>query len=414
MKIGLISNLYPPFVRGGAEIVAALQAESLKKNWQHVFVISSRPKYNHGPKSYPRSLDIFSVISDEVQEVLVYRFRPGNIYYYLNDFRYPALVRLLWHFLDTFNIFSYQKVQKILRAEKPELVITHNLMGLGFLLPGLLKKLKIKHIHVLHDLQLITPSGLIIKNKENSWEHKFFRWIGYVALMKKLWASPAVVISPSRYLLDTYSKEGFFPRSQKIVLPNPIKNLLSLPKDSHPNLELLYLGQVNKAKGALDLIKIFREIAKADLRLHIVGLGQDMPAAKKLAQDDQRIIFHGWLQRGALEPLLNKVDILVVPSLCYENSPTVIYEALSMGLPVLVADIGGAAELIREDYNGWIFPAGDFSALQNKIMALADQKERLVLLADNCRESVRPYQLDNYTEKLLEIINSNGEAKQKI
>ncbi len=407
MKIGIISNLYPPFVRGGAEIVAAMQAETLKQNWQHVFVISSRPKYSTGAEIGLRRPDLFSIVSDEVNEVLVYRFRPGNIYYYLNDFQYPALVRLLWHLLDTFNIFSYRKVKKILKAEKPEVVLTHNLMGLGFLLPGLLRKLKIKHIHVLHDLQLITPSGLIIKNKENAWEHKFFRGLAYVAVLKRLWASPAVVISPSRYLLDTYTKEGFFPLSQKIVLPNPIKNLTRVVKNISPNLELLYLGQVNKAKGVLALLKIFREISRPDIRLHIVGLGQDLSEAKRLAQGDQRIIFHGWLQHSTLQPLLNKTDVLVVPSLCYENSPTVIYEALSLGLPVLVANIGGAAELIREDYNGWIFPAGDFMALKNKIIALLEQKEKLPLLADNCRESVRPYQLDNYGQKLLEIINRN-------
>jgi len=410
MKIAIISNLYPPLIRGGAEIVAALQAEALKKNWQHVFVISSRPQYVRSPGAGLWSRDFSSVTQDEVNEVLVYRFRPFNLYYYLDDYRYPAPWRLLWHLLDIFNFFSYFQVKKILKKEQPDLVITHNLMGLGFLIPRLLRKLNLKHIHVLHDLQLITPSGLVIKGREDAWQHKFFRALGYVRLMRKLWGSPAAVLSPSRFLLDYYSRQGFFPLSKKIVLPNPITNLISVKKIPSYNLEILYLGQVNRAKGLLDLIKSFRDLKISAARLHIVGLGQDLNQAKSLARGDKRIRFYGWLQRQALAPLLAKMDVLVLPSLCYENSPTVIYEALSMGLPVLTSDIGGAAELIKEGYNGWVFPAGDFQALNNKLSTLYQQRDKLPLLAENCRQSIRPCHIDNYVIKLLEIINNHAQV----
>ncbi|PWB38298.1 MAG: hypothetical protein C3F02_04815 [Parcubacteria group bacterium] len=411
MKIGIISNLYPPFVRGGAEIVAAVQAGALKQSWQHVFVISTRPKYL---RPWTMSLmlpDILDVTTDEVDEVIVYRFRPLNVYYYLDDFKYPGWLRLLWHLVDTFNIFSYRTIKKILLSERPDVVITHNLMGLGFLLPRLLRKLKIRHIHVLHDLQLITPSGLIIKNKEKSWEHGFFTVVGYVRAMKSIWGSPDAVISPSKYLLSAYTKEGFFPYSKKIVLPNPIKSLVQVKRVEKSTLDLLYLGQVSRAKGAPDLIRVFHELSQSDLRLHVVGLGQDMNLAKKIAGGDQRIIFHGWLQHSDLQPLIGQVDVLIVPSLCYENSPTVIYEALSMGLPVLVADIGGAAELIQEDYNGWIFPAGDFTALKSKIINLYNRREKLAELSDNCRQSVADYLVENYSKKLLDVINEHGQTK---
>ena len=174
MKIGIITNLYPPFIRGGAEIIASIEAEGLKKAWQHVFVISSRP-HNVKIKNAPliKSPDFISV--DEVNEVPVFRFSPINIYYYLNDFKYPGFVRMLWHFIDMFNVFTYFKVKKILEKEKPDVIITHNLMGLGFLIPMLLRKLKIKHVHTIHDVQMVTPSGLIIYGKENAWQHKFFK-----------------------------------------------------------------------------------------------------------------------------------------------------------------------------------------------------------------------------------------------
>lgn len=407
MKIGIISNLYPPFIRGGAELVAAMQAEGFKKAWQHVFVISSRPAKVKIYKNTAFNTGLWGKDKDEINNVTVYSFNPVNLYYYLDDFRYPAFIRLFWHIIDTFNIFSYFSVKKILLEEKPDVLITHNLMGIGFLLPRLIKKLKIKHVHIVHDVQLVTPSGLIIKGQEKSFSHKFFKISGYSKLMSKLMGSPDIVVSPSNFLLDFYTKNNFFKNSKKIVLANPIRSLIRIEKRPTPNLELIYLGQINKSKGVLDLIKNFQKIKLPHIRLHIVGAGQDLARAKDLASDDKRIVFHGWLPNDKLAPLLSQMDVMVVPSLCYENSPTVIYESLSMGIPVLAAEIGGVAELVKEGSNGWIFPAGDFDVMLKKINNIYIQRDKIKLLADNCYRSVADSLIDKYIQNLLEIINAD-------
>jgi len=106
-------------------------------------------------------------------------------------------------------------------------------------------------------------------------------------------------------------------------------------------------------------------------------------------------------------PIISKMDVLVVPSLCYENSPTVIYEILALGLPVLAANIGGVAELISEGKNGWTYPAGDFKTLSKKITSIHRQRDKLGNLADNCHRSVEPYLLEKYIEKVLDLANSS-------
>ncbi len=405
MKIAIISNLYSPFLRGGAEIIAQVEAEGLKKAWQHVFVISTRPR---NVKIHGKSIikPVHNTVShDEINEVPIWRFTPINIFYYLNDFKHPSFIRLIWHLLDTFNIFSYWTVKKILLKQKPDVVITHNMMGIGFLLPKLFRKLKIKHVHTLHDVQLVTPSGLIIKDKENNLEHKFFKFIGYIKTMRSLMGSPDIIISPSKFLLDFYNKNKFFPKSKKVVLPNPIKDSLNIHKQSSYNLELVFLGQVNKSKGVLDLITNFKKLKHKYIRLHIVGVGADLAKAKKLAGKDKRIIWHGWLPSAQLLPLLAKMDVLIVPSLCYENSPTVIYESLSLGVPVLASDIGGVAELIQEGHNGWIFPAGDFDIMNQKINNIYKQRDKLKSLKTNCQQSVAKHHIDKYSKKILELID---------
>jgi glycosyltransferase involved in cell wall biosynthesis len=404
MKFAIISNLYPPLIRGGAEIIAAQEAKGLKNAWQHVFVISSKPRSIKVNDQTIRA-DNHNFWLDEEDGVAVYRFVPINIYYYINDFLHAAPWRLIWHIIDTFNIFSYWQVKKILVQEKPDVVITHNLMGLGFLIPLLIRRLGIKHIHTVHDVQLVTPSGLIIKGQENNWQHRFFQYLGYSWLMKKLFASPDFVISPSQYLLDFYTKRGFFPQSQKKVIYNPADEAPSIKKIISEKLELVYLGQIHEAKGVVQLIKLFSQLPLQHARLHIIGGGPDAKKAKAAANNDQRIVFHGWLNHAKLWPLLSRMDALVFPSLCYENSPTVIYEALALGLPVVCADIGGAGELIRDNYNGWKFPAGDEVALRKIISHLYAHRDILSKLKDNCQASVADFTLANYCQKIIALVN---------
>jgi len=405
MKIGIITNLYPPFSRGGAEIVAAIQAEELKKSWQHVFVVSTKPRLlKVRGESGLQQVNNY-ITKDEVNGIPVYRFTPANLYYYLDDFKFPGFIRFVWHLIDTLNIFSYFTIKKILQSEKPDVVITHNLMGLGFLTPLLLRKLAIKHVHIVHDVQLVTPSGLIIKGRERAFVHRFFKAIGYIKLMKKLFGSPSVVMSPSRFLQNFYAEHDFFSKSKKIVLPNPVKVIRLPARKPSYQLELLYLGQISKAKGVLELINSFSKIKQSNLRLHIVGVGPDSHTAIRLAKKDKRISYHGWIPHNNLIPLMSNIDVMVVPSLCYENSPTVIYEALAMGIPVLAADIGGVAELISEGKNGWIFPAGNFDVMNRKILSLFSQRDKLKDISQSCQNSVLQYNSEKYAEKILQYIS---------
>lgn len=213
MKICLINNLYPPNGRGGAEIIAQNIAEGLKTAGHEVFVITTEKWENM------RSLKSRSA---ERGGIKIYEFYPANIYHYSNGHKHNMLVRYIWHFIDILNLHSFFVVKKILENEKPDVVWTHNLMGVGMLTAEAIKLLGLRHWHTVHDVQLSLPSGLIIWGEENNKEAKSGLRPFYETAMRDILGNPEIVFSPSRWLLDFYVGRGFFGKSKRVVLQNPV------------------------------------------------------------------------------------------------------------------------------------------------------------------------------------------------
>jgi glycosyltransferase involved in cell wall biosynthesis len=90
---------------------------------------------------------------------------------------------------------------------------------------------------------------------------------------------------------------------------------------------------------------------------------------------------HGRLPREDVGRVLAGTDLLVVPSLWWENQPLVILEALAAGTPLAVSDLGGMAELVGEGTDGLRFPAGDVDALERLLRRVLEEPTRLDALA---------------------------------
>jgi len=398
MKIAVISNLYSPYERGGAEKVVKSIANELKKDNQ-VLIITTKPFENF------KSLKIEKIQKNNLE---IFRFFPLNIFYYLNDYTHNAIVRLMWHFFNLFNPHSYFLIKKILKSEKPDLIVSHNLMGLGFLIPKAIEKLKLKWIHVIHDVQLAVPSGLIIKGREKDFVVSGFLTKLYSKINKKIFGSPRKIVSPSKWLLNFYDKKGFFPNSQKQVLPNPVSFEIKEQArfDFEKPLNLFFVGQIQEHKGIIFLIKSLKQL-DLEFKLIIVGSGTKEIELKSLIFNDNRFKFLGKVNSNEIKQLFVKTDYLIVPSLCYENSPTVIYEAFSQAIPVIAANIGGVAELVREGKTGFVFEPANKESLLLAIKKAA-QIENYSQVSRNCLDVVEKCIPENYVKNLIGL-TSNSE-----
>jgi glycosyltransferase involved in cell wall biosynthesis len=389
MKICLINNLYKPYNRGGAEQIVKLQAEGLIEAGHEIFIITTKPVFAKRTTS-------------KAQQKIYYL---SGLYYNLE--KIPKIIRYLWHLIDIFDISNYLKIKSILEKEKPEAVITHNLKGVGYLTPRAIKSLKIKHIHILHDIQLVHPSGLMFCGKEKRVEHVFAKT--YTAICRRLFDSPDTILSPSAWLMKIHTDKNFFHDSKKIILPNPATTSSKenkINKEKKGPFRFLYVGQIEKHKGILFLIKSFsilcQDSGRCGFELIIIGTGSKLGKAKQLAGPNKYIKFLGQKQKEEIEDLMKLSDCLVVPSLCYENSPAVIYEAATAGLAGIATRLGGIPELIHE-LGGILFKAGNEGDLMHQMKWAMDNPEALEKIGNKSQKKIKKFSLENYTKKLLLI-----------
>jgi len=387
MKICLISNLYKPFNRGGAEKVCETIVDGLIKAGHEVFLITTKPRSK-------------SAIINQRPPV-----------YYINSFYYnlnklPKFFRLFWQIWNIFNLVSYFKIKNILRNEKCDLVITNNLMGIGFLTPLLLRRLKVKHLHIVHDIQLVHPSGLVYYGKEGIIDSFFSKF--YTSICRNLFSSPLLVIFPSQWLKGLYLKRKFFVKSKINVLPNPVevsRKMINPRQPNNNNFTFLFLAQVEKHKGVFLLIEAFDKIKEkySGIEVLIVGNGSKIKEAGLKAEGNKNIKFLGWPGDEAVDKLLGRADCLVYPSLVYENCPNAIQRALMAGLPVIGSDLGGICELLSNGA-GILFKPANLLDFIKKIEWVINNKNNIINIAQAGQRRALVLSVENYIKEFEEIL----------
>ena len=385
MKILVVHNIYKPYYRGGAEVVAVNLVEGIKDKGDEPVVISLG----------------YQDKTETIEGVKVYRIKPFNIFNYLDIGSKPFYLRCFFHLIDIFNDVGPRKVLKIVKEEKPDFIFLQGIKGFGYVLPRLLEFYGFKLDLRIFDMQFIHPSGLLPKNKKSLLVKL------YIFFIKPLLGNPRSVISPSQFVAGVYRDLGFFKKSKISIIPNPLpaqKNDLLVEREESDNkLNFLFLGQVEKYKGLDDLITALKEV-KGDFILHVLGEGSDLNEAKRLALDDKRIVFYGRLDRERLiREIWPKIDLLINPSLVEETFGMVIIEAYANGVPVIASEIGALKEIVKENQTGWLFRPGDVCHLRYKLQEIVDKKIDLIPMKENCLKEAEKFSLANYLSKLYEL-----------
>jgi len=148
-----------------------------------------------------------------------------------------------------------------------------------------------------------------------------------------------------------------------------------------------YIGQITSHKGVDLLIKAFVGLKGTQATLSIYGpKNQDaayMKTLDHLCGGVDAIEFKDTFPRDQLGKVLSEIDVLVIPSRWYENSPLVLLYALATKTPVIVTDMKGMSEFVRDSYNGFTFKKDNAAHLGQIMQQIVDNPASLLQLSKN-------------------------------
>jgi len=212
------------------------------------------------------------------------------------------------------------------------------------------------------------------------------------------------VLVPTRVMHDALLRQGLDPaRIQRCAygIQLPVVSLMARQGKRPPTLGVIGLGE---HKGAHVAIQAVRQRPSLNLVLQIYGRPSDYPEyveqLRNLANGDCRVQFCGTFANEKIGDILAQMDVLIVPSLWFENAPLVISSAQAVGVPVIGSDMAGIAELITDKDNGRLFPAGDAHRLAEIVTELALDPTQINQMSKRAR---LPKTIATYTDELVAV-----------
>lgn len=178
----------------------------------------------------------------------------------------------------------------------------------------------------------------------------------------------AHVFTPSAYLRELAVSWGV-DSSHVTVLPNPVPPLPPLRSRDELRASFGMTGPTLAFAGRLTAQKSL-EVALAAVEavdgvsLLIAGDGDERPRLERLAGG--RVRFLGSLPRPRVVELFAAADATILSS-SWENFPHTVVEALAVGTPVIATTAGGVAEVVANEENGLLVPAGDVEGLADAV-----------------------------------------------
>ncbi|WP_179351913.1 glycosyltransferase family 4 protein [Winogradskyella vidalii] len=200
-----------------------------------------------------------------------------------------------------------------------------------------------------------------------------------------------VLVSPSLYLLDAFSKHGYL---DVVYIPNALNlnhykfNLRSV----NEHINLLWVRSFCKIYNpclAVDLLKAIQDLGY-NVSLCMVGPDTDGSLAKVKAHANALAVnvkTPGKLTKTEWIALADDYNVFINTT-NFDNMPVSVIEAMALGLPIVSTNVGGLPFLIEDGVDGILVPPNNLKAFVEAILKLESQPKSIKTMVIKAREKV--------------------------
>jgi len=386
MRILLVSNLCPPHVLGGAEIVARDFADQLEMLGHEVFVLTSsygldRPEQDGHTW---RTLNYTPAAHIDRQRPL---WRQGHLLTdYYRYFHYAANTR---------------ELQRAITASRPDVLYVWEITGLGLI--SMLEALNAATLPVVYHLESYWLQYAL--SPETGQTRLRARRLKKLLIGSVPFPKYTSLIAASDAVKDEYRQIGCDAGRIEVIYNGIDERFLVAPSAAEAQDErqpdrtrLIYVGRLCEEKGVLVLLKALAILAKnqqqSSFVLDVFGDG-DEAYVKELYRFSQSrhldtfVTFHGKVPQDELIRSYDRADIMLIPSIWKEPFGLVVAEAMARGLPVITTNIGGPAEIVTHEIDGLLVEPNDAEALADAVLRLVSDHSLWTRMAEVSRLTVQ-------------------------
>lgn len=357
-EILIISNYYPPEKGAAANRIEQLAQKLYQKNYK-VSVICPLGNYPKG-ELFPEYKGKFSV-TEKRENITVKRLW---IYPSVSKNLLIRLLSVLSFSLSLFFYLCFKKTPNKVVVQSPPLLLSF----IAVFVLSLKNKKIILNVSDLWPLAAIELKAL----KENSLSHKFSLFLESFIYKK------ATLILGQSHEIVTHIK-SIYPEKNCFLYRNYPDHKISEIEPIFENTEkqpikIFYAGLLGIAQGVYEMCQKL-ELKGRNVELHVFGDGAERNQLEELisSQKEQKIIFHGIVDRKVLHEKLRTFDVAIVPlkTRIYGSVPSKIFEYTALGFPILYFGGGEGGTIVEENNLGWVAEVENFDELNEKIVEIS-------------------------------------------
>ena len=288
-----------------------------------------------------------------------------------------------------FDISMYQKLKKVFKTVKPDIIHTHRYVCKYVVPATYLAHVKSKIVHTVHS---------VAQKEANAKKLQYFFYhCGAVTPV-------AISETVKKSILDYYKLKT----NQVPLVENGLDMSNYLIKRKYEQndkfFSFLHVGRFSVEKNHNELINAFFVFRKnhPDSRLYLVGTGDLLEEIKNKAENlrlDNSVVFVGLV--NDVSKWYEKADAFILPSI-YEGMPMTLIESMGRGLPIIASNVGGIPDMIADHKEGLLCDSSADSILKAMEEVYAS-KELRELLGRNALKKSAAYSSNMMCEKYISI-----------
>lgn len=303
------------------------------------------------------------------------------------------ITKLFLPFTTVFSFKTYREVKRLIRKEKIDIVHCHNTFPL--ISPSVYYaawKCKVPVVQTIHNFRFICPNGVLFRNSsvcEDCLKKNSLSWSIHNGCYRNSKIQTLVVVNMLRIhrCLGTYKKINYIfltefnKKKYQKILGNTIKSYIK------PNFEYItsprplteredffvFIGRLEENKGVRFLLDSWKNI---DKDLYIFGDGSLKDEVELSVKICSNIHFMGFKSQDVIFDYIARSKALLFPSEWYEGFPMSLIEAFALATPIVCADIGNQADIVKNAQAGAVYKLGNKPSFYTAIKEIEENFQK--------------------------------------